>query len=161
MINTDQLREYVIRPVLERMGVYSKAGENLLVLTAAAESRGGFYIHQLGNGPAVSIYQIEPATHDWLWLDYLRRDDKAGIHAGVAAFEIPGLYDDHNAWEMAGNLYYATGMCRTKYLTIPEALPDASDDYALAEYWKAYYNTYLGAGEVDEAVRLYREYGGA
>lgn len=159
MINTDQLREYVIRPTLQRMGVYSQSAENLLVLTAAAESGMGYYVHQLGHGPAVGIYQMEPATHDWLWDGWLRRSSKAAICAGVESCEVDGLYDGNNANEMAGNLYYATAMCRTRYLTVPDPLPAANDDVALAEYWKAHYNTYLGAGEVSEAVRLYREYG--
>lgn len=157
MIKHEHLREYVIRPVLHHLGLYSEAAEELLVLTAAVESQGGQYLHQLGKGPAVGIYQMEPATHDSLWANYLRyRHDLADK---VHELELPSFYGD-DAREMAGNLYYATAMARVFYLSKPGAIPKAADVRGLAAYWKIYFNTHLGAGTVEKAVQAYLRYTG-
>ena len=60
--------------------------------------------------------------------------------------------------ELAGNLYYATAMARIHYLRRPERLPSAMDVEGLAQYWKDHYNTYLGAGTPEKAVKMYYQY---
>ena len=154
MIDHKQLREYVIRPVLHHLGLYSEAAEELLVLTAAVESQGGQYLHQLGKGPAVGIYQMEPATHDDLWQNYLRYKTELSDKITDLASELFGQH----ANEMAGNLYYATAMARIHYLRKPGAIPNKSDVRGLAGYWKSHYNTHLGAGTVEKAVQAYFRY---
>lgn len=66
-INCEQLRLYVIRPTLEKIELWSEAAENLLLGTTAQESHMGTYIKQVGKGPALGIYQMEPATHKDIW----------------------------------------------------------------------------------------------
>lgn len=147
-IHAKQLRECIIRPVLRDLGLYSEAAEELLMLTAATESLCGKYLHQVG-GPALGIYQMEPATHDDLWVNYLKY--KPALSEKVARY-------GHEARELPGNLYYATAMARIHYLRRPEALPSAMDERALASYWKAHFNTHLGAGTVEKAIENYRQY---
>lgn len=147
-INPGQLREYVIRPTLKELGAYSESAEELLMLTAATESLCGKYLHQVG-GPALGIYQMEPATHDDLWVNYLKY--KPALAEKVARY-------GHEARELPGNLYYATAMARIHYLRRPEALPSAMDERGLASYWKTWYNTHLGAGTVEKAIENYRAY---
>ena len=55
-----QLKELIER-VLRKVNLYSDAAVDLLMLTAAQESACGKYIRQLGNGPALGIFQMEPA----------------------------------------------------------------------------------------------------
>lgn len=151
----EQLREYIIRPVLHKMGVYTEAGEELLVLTAATESLGGTFIHQVGGGPALGIYQMEPATCRDCYENYLKYnpglmmsvDDYTSDEATCPKYE-----------QMVGNLCYATAMCRAQYLRFSEPLPPAYDIPALAEYYKQYWNTYLGSASVEDAIRNYRDY---
>src|SRR5699024_8406520 len=112
-IDHGQLREYVIRPVLEKMGVYTKAGEELLVLTAATESLGGTYIHQVGGGPALGIYQMEPASYWDLWTNYL--DYNYWLVERIQQV-CPTAGNDDSDTEMIGNLFYATAMARSFYL---------------------------------------------
>lgn len=150
MINWEQLLEYVITPAINRMGVGGKSAENLLLLTACAESRCGYYIHQVGGGPAKGIFQMEPATHDDIWDNYLQYRP----HYATAIEEVGSMY---LAEELTWNLMYAAMMTRAHYLRVMEPLPPAWDDWALAEYYKQYYNTYLGAATVEEAVEKYRE----
>ena len=65
-----QLRN-LIRRVLIGIGGYSEEAENLLMGTAAQESALGEYIRQLGNGPALGIFQMEPETFDDIVRNYL------------------------------------------------------------------------------------------
>lgn len=147
-IHPGQLREYVTRPVLKKMGVYSEAAEELLMLTAAQESLCGKFVHQVG-GPALGIYQMEPATHDDIWDNFLRY--KSGLREVVQRL-------GRLSAELPGNLYYATAMTRVHYLRVDERLPSAMDVDGLANYWKRHYNTIKGAGTVAEAVGHYNKF---
>lgn len=145
-IHPGQLREYIIRPVLNRLGLYSEAAEELLMLTAATESLCGKFVHQVG-GPALGIFQMEPRTHDDIWDNFLRFKPDLAFrvkHFGRLSQQLPG------------NLYYACAMARVHYLRVPERLPSAIDVNGLADYWKAHYNTHLGAGKPEEAIQNYK-----
>lgn len=153
MIDAKQLRELVIRPVLEHLNLYSPVAENLIAGTAAQES-GLRYLHQMGRGPAVGLWQMEPATHDDLWTNYLRYNQK--LSQLVHDLELPAWAA--GASEMAGNMYYAAAMCRVHYKRVKAPLPaDPNDVWAIAQYWKSYYNTPLGKGKVEEFVLNYEK----
>jgi len=62
-LDAGQLRMYVVRPVLRVMSAWSQPAEDLVMGTAAQESR-LTYLRQLGGGPALGLWQMEPATHD-------------------------------------------------------------------------------------------------
>ena len=153
-IDAKQLRELVIRPTLSYLELWSEEAEDLLMGTAAQESHLGTYLMQLGGGPALGIFQMEPATHKDILVNYLsyRKDLESKV----------GASDE--AEGMVGNLYYATVMARIHYLRVPEALPNKSElsdtQYVqeLASYWKSYYNTPLGKGTVEEFIENYRKY---
>lgn len=153
-MDPDQLRE-LIKDVLEEMDLYSESAVELLMMTACQESHCGRYIKQLGGGPALGIFQMEPATHSDLWMNYLvyKRHlvDKINHVAGTTSV------DDNLT--LRGNLIYQIAMARIHYLRVPERLPRATDVEGMARYWKKYYNTYLGKGTVEEAVGNYRRYG--
>lgn len=156
----DQLR-ILIRYVLKKLGWYSSDAVELLMLTAAAESNLGQYIYQVG-GPALGIYQMEPTTHDDIWDNYLSYNQS--VADKIHQFAITGhLYDydikghGPEAEQMAGNLYYSTAMARALYRRFPEALPNGDDVASMARYYKRYWNTHLGASEVDKTIKKYRE----
>lgn len=146
-LDPQQFRLLVIRPVLERLGLHSQAAENLILGTALQESRLK-YLKQLGAGPALGLMQMEPATHNDIWDNYLRYQP-----------ELAGLVKDFGLLggralptTMAGNAYYAVAMARVHYRRVAAPIPGALDARALAAYWKQYYNTPGGAGTVDEAL---------
>lgn len=147
-IRPGQLREYIIRPVLNRIGLYSEAAEELLMLTAATESLCGEYIHQVG-GPALGIFQMEPRTHDDIWDNFLKYKPALASHIKVYG---------RLAQQLPGNLYYACAMARIHYLRVKSRLPSAVDVDGLAQYWKDHYNTHLGAGRPEEAAHNYRKF---
>lgn len=154
MINLDQFRELIVRPTLLHINMHSEAAENLLIGTALVETNTE-EIRQLGPGPALSFYQIEPATHDDIWENYLsHRPERAYkvrdlISHRFANAEIP-------ASELIGNLPYATAIARVKYWRVPEPLPKADDVEGLAAYWKQHYNTEHGAGNPAKFVKRYK-----
>jgi hypothetical protein len=143
MIRAAELKRWVIRPVLAELELGGAAAEELLLGTAAVESRLGAYLDQTtpGPGPAYGIYQMEAATHDDLWDNFIRfRQPLAADVMRFHAMRPEGVAQLH------GNLYYATAMARALYLRAKAPLPAAGDRAGQARYWKAHWNTELGAG---------------
>lgn len=139
-------RSTVIVPTLQQIGLYSEAAADLLLGTALQESN---LIHrrQIGGGPGRGYYQMEPATHDDIWKNYLayRKKLAATIGGLVAAGG-----DRLRALET--NDTYATGMARVHYMRVPAPLPSSGDVKAMANYWKLHYNTVLGVGTAKQFV---------
>ena len=131
----------IIEPVLCHLEAFSPAASQLLLGTAVHESGGLRHRRQVGGGPARSYFQMEGATHDDIWDNYLRY--KSDLKAKVEALIQPGA-DKHH--ELEHNDNYAAAMARVHYRRVPAALPSFNDLDAQANYWKQYYNTPLGAG---------------
>lgn len=146
-LDPQHFRTLIIRPVLTQLQLHSPAAENLLLGTALQESQLK-YLKQLGAGPALGALQMEPATHDDIWHNYLAyQPDLVSKLKSITRAIGPG-----NAAEMIGNLYYAVAMARVHYRRVAAPLPAAIDARGLAAYWKQYYNTPGGAGTVEEAL---------
>lgn len=60
----------MIAPVLDKIGLWSHSAEELVFRTAIVES-GLTYYKQHGKGPALGLWQIEPATHEGLYTNFL------------------------------------------------------------------------------------------
>ena len=153
-IDPNQLRSLIIQPALQAIGLWTPAAEQLVLGTACQESMCGTYIKQLGKGPALGIYQMEPATHNDLHVNFLafKRDLNVKVNnlsLGIAKAE-----------ELIWNLNYATAMCRVHYFRIKAPLPAVHDIRAQARYWKKYYNTHLGAGTEEEYLKNWERYSG-
>jgi len=172
----------VVRPVLkgmaevtERKSLYSKAAERLVLGTAIQESR-LISLRQLAHrdgrrGPALGLYQIEPATHRDVWENYARFRPEI-VHflqqlvpwhegslqvAEEGAVGQPIIFGWPKDNLLVWNLAYATAIARLVYYRAPAPLPRANDLEGLARYWKRYYNTTQGAGEGAEFVKAYEE----
>lgn len=148
MIKADDLRA-VIKPVLVDLGCWSTAAENLLLGTCAVESAMGTYLFQV-QGPALGIFQMEPATHDDIHRHFLAY--RPELRAKVLNWSVTG----GTASELAWNLAYAAAMCRVHYLRDSQPLPQADDIPALAATWKRHYNSHLGKGEEADYIAAYR-----
>lgn len=143
-IRVDDLRKYVIRPALSPYGLWSDVAEELLLLTAAQESKLGYYLHQLGDGPALGPWQMEPDTFNWL------RDG--------TTFEFVNPLKGRHAEEMMYDLRLAAVAARLRYYIDPVALPATKDAATLAQLWKRVYNTSAGKGKWEEAAEAYQHY---
>ena len=146
-MNLENLRELVIRPALQHIELWSQAAENLVLGTALVESNAE-YLHQV-KGPALGLWQMEPATHDDIWINFLQYN--ASLREWLKELQTPAAFTN-GANELIGNLYYGAAMCRIHYRRVAEPLPKAKDAEAMAAYWKAHYNTSAGAGRVEKAL---------
>lgn len=144
-------RDTIVKPALIGLDRWSEWAEKLIMGTAAQESHLE-YTHQLGGGPALGYFQMEPATHDDCWTNYI--DYRASLKAKVIAVRnAPGV---PKAADMETNHKYAAAMARVKYMRVSESLP--TDGKGIARYWKTYYNTPLGAGTVSEFIANWNRY---
>ena len=145
-LDQDQFLQYVMRPALDELGenLNSLAAERLLMGTALQES-GLVYLRQLGAGPALGIYQMEPATHEDIWDNFLKYHTPLLLQVGSRFTAKP----ERLIWD----LKYATKMARLHYYRVKEALPEAGDVAGMAAYWKRYYNTPAGKGTEEEFVK--------
>lgn len=150
-MNKQQFTKFVIEPVLRSMGLYSEEAVRLLLMIMAHESRKGYYIKQTV-GPAVGVYQMEPATHDDI-IKFLK-NRKPRVHKDVNNWSI--IQDTvTESYEMAGNMYYATAMARAFFLRFPESLPKGSDE-ELARYAKKRWNTSAGKATWQDYLSAYQ-----
>ena len=105
------------------------------------------------HGPALGPFQLEPATHEDIWANYLAHNP--GLSSLVTALSIPAAHVELEN-ELMGNLWYAAAMCRVFYRRVPEALPAAGDLAGQAAYYKLHYNTPAGAATTDEYIANWR-----
>jgi hypothetical protein len=173
VINARDLRDLVIIPTLKEMdklwpGAYTPQAVNLLVGVAYKESliddpNDGIqgrstHLKQL-SGPALGIYQIEPATHDDNWITYLNsRPDKAEyMHRLMRprAFDSPQAFHE----ELVDNLRYATAQARLKFWRREIAWPtNPKDIEALGVIWDQAYNANPNKGTVTEFVKQFPKF---
>jgi hypothetical protein len=149
-LNRSQFQRYVLRPSLEKIGLYSPQAERLLTMIVAHESLKGHYIVQT-TGQAKGLYQMENATHD----DVLR-----WVHKNRPELyrQIVEMGDGQpSAVKLITDLDYATAMARAFFLRFPEALPTGNDE-ELAAYAKKRWNTSLGKATPDDYLKAYQSW---
>lgn len=151
-LDVQQFRNFIVRPTLSAINLYSKSAEHLIVGTALIESDME-YIYQVPAGPAVSILQMEPETYKDVrkrlytqFKQYLQP-----ILDYFAITEIP----TKPAW-LIGNLYAAVTFARLKYYYDKEPLPKEDDWQNLAGYYKRVYNTHLGKATIRNAEIIFK-----
>jgi hypothetical protein len=154
MYTASVFRRNVIDVALHSIGLYSEAASDLLLGTAVQESGGFRWNRQLGHGPARGYFQMEIATHDDIWTNYLKY--KHALGEKVKATLKPG--ESATAETLVTNDYYAAAMARIRYMRVPAPLPPAGNVEALAKYWKHYYNTPHGGGKPEQFVANWQKY---
>lgn len=150
MLKVDQLRELIIKPTLNDLVMNSPEAVELLIFTCANESLGGTYLKQV-NGPALGIYQMEPATYNDIWQNFIvsRTSILLTLSSHFQAYRMPD--EDRMIWD----LRFATAMARLHYERVNQPLPDAKDTYGLWTYYKQHYNTAYGEAQKDQAIQKY------
>lgn len=150
-LDPEQLLRFVIQPALARLAPfipYSVQATQLVLGTAITESK-LVYIDQIDRagkpGPAYGLWQMERATY----ADLFQRMTPELRAVVSSMFSFDGSVD-----ELHGNLYLGAAICRVKYFMTPDRIP--VDHKAMAELWKRRYNTYLGAGTVEKALKDFK-----
>lgn len=153
MLNIKQLREELIRPTLNKIGLWSRSAENLIIGTGLIESKYEF-IKQV-NGPALSFWQIEPATYKWL-LSKLKQHSYVKEKAcALLGYEFIPSDPTH----LMSNMQLAIIMCRMRYFVVPTGLPHADNIIELSKYWGRHYQSQSIPEKMDLFVHLYDIYG--
>ena len=164
-VDINQFREEIVRPVLHDLKMYSPVAENLIMGTAAQES-GFTYLKQLGGGPALGMFQVEPATAEDILFRYLkgRKDLRRRFESAVQStpphsIDWETITIAHVSERLISDLKFGVALCRLRYWMVPEGMPSRADDLpALARYYKAHYNTPLGKATEHEFLNNYRRY---
>ena len=156
-LNLSQVKHLIVTPVMAHLGateprLNTPAAINLVTGIGNKESLGYTYIQQIGGGPALSPWQMEPASRADLVDRVLAEPANARLAAALVSLEIPGY--DLDA-QMVGNLFYACALCRLKVWFDPAPLPGESDAEGLCAAWKRIWNTSAGAGVVDAPTIAY------
>ena len=153
MLDKDDLR-IVIADVLKRLGMYSESATELLMGTCAVESNLGEYDEQIGGGPALGVFQMEPNTMNDIWSNYIRYREGLRILL-IEEFGMNGPDKER----LKNDLEYGIVMARLKYRRSPLALPKSDKDIeGLARVWKKVYNTDLGKGSTEKFISKYKKY---
>ena len=128
----------------------------LLMGTAAVES-GCEHRIQMDNGPARGLWQMERETHDDIWINFLNA--RPPVAHKVALFGTEAFRDQKTLFpkfeQITGNSWYACAMARMHYLRVKDPIPSFEDPEAIGRYWKTFYNTAGGGGDVDTFVKKY------
>ena len=141
-MNPVLVKDHVIIPALVAIDSYSEEAVELIWQTGAAESL--YKTTRQIKGPARSWFQMERATHDDIWTNYLGPSSRQYLVDGLQELSRrPGDFG-----EMENNPWYAAAMCRIHYLRVPEALPEVDNTIGQAHYWKDHYNTKFGKGTI-------------
>ena len=144
-MNAQQLHDHIIKPTLEYMGGnYNTPEARLLLLgTAAIESDCGYYIKQV-NGPALGIWQPEPATHDDIW----ENCDALSFDGGDIAMLLYSLAPLGKCGDMAliASPMYCCAIARLKYSMEDSPLPKITGNrkHDEVEFYNYYVNYYHG-----------------
>lgn len=148
-----QFKYRILVPTLTRIGLDETNRISLVLGTCLKESANLTYVVQIPNGPALGFGQMEPATHADLWANYLAFRPELADKVRRLAGRTNNFEGDHPpaVSELIGNAAYAVAMVAVHYRRVPAALPP-NEPYALAAYWKKYYNTALGKGDIVEAL---------
>lgn len=131
----------LIANTLNEMGRYSTEAVELLLMIAAHESHMGKYRRQLGGGPALGIYQIEPETHDSIW-DHC---DSIGKLAKLMNIK-------RDVSRLVNGDRYATFVARCYLLMDENPLPKTPEK--MAQYCKDYWNR-TGAATPEDYLNAY------
>jgi hypothetical protein len=121
------------------------------MLTAATETNLGEYIVQLGSGPGLGIFQMEPATFEDIKVNYL------AYHPELRN-RIREILGDLDIDELENDIRAQIIFARLLYYRVPKPIPNKNDIPGLANYYKLYFNTVKGAAVVADVVKKYKKY---
>lgn len=149
MLDSGQLANLIIKPALQDLNLFSEPMCQLLLFTCALESVGGTYIHQI-NGPSLGIYQMEPATYNDIWTNWIAAHQNLRLQF-LHHFNASVMPDEHR---LIYDIRFATAMTTIHYARVHEAIPDPNFD-TMWDYYKRYYNTSKGKADQDHALNAW------
>lgn len=157
MLDLQNVLDCWVKPALEYFPseLNTPNRQQFMVAIGCAESE-YTWIQQV-NGPALGFWQMEEFTFYDCITNFLNYESifTPGWNriTGSQATNDPNEVDQMIDWKRIGyNCRFACYMAAIKIYRAPPALPAFGDIQGMAEYWKTYYNTSQGAGQVQEAI---------
>ncbi len=152
-ICANELSQWIIKPSLEALGDYSPLAAQLLLATAAQESRLGLHCHDQ-QSQGLGLYRMTKEKHRELWDRYLIQfPDLASRQRGLASQQ-QFLLDPER--ELMTNLSYSTGMAWMIYRRANVLAGPFADPVHLAQLWVAFFDN--GSGNVRNADMFLQNY---
>ena len=138
----------IIEWTLNKMNMYSDDAAAMIYRTGMAET-GYKHLKQMGGGPAIGFFQIEPATMNDVIDNYVsyRPQIKTDLYA-------LGFDDKDAEMRVMSSIALQVAFCRLCYRRDSKAIPKLENIKAQAEYWKRVYNTKLGKGTVKHFLEM-------
>ena len=133
------------------MGLYSEDAVDLVYKTGNAET-GYRHLKQMGGGPAIGFWQVEPATLIDIMDNYVNY--RPELLKGLISL---GYNQSNIETRVMGNIALQAVFCRLKYKRDKYPLPKSDDLKAQAKYWKRVYNTRLGKGTIEHFMEANNE----
>jgi len=132
----------IIKYVLGKINMDSEEARAMIFATGKAES--GFRALEQMGGPAVGFFQVEPATIQDVWDNYVfyRPEIKTDLYA-------LGFDEEDMKHSVMSNIGLQVAFARLQYRRFKDPLPGAQDMQGQAKYWKKFYNTELGRGTIE------------
>lgn len=153
------LVDYIIKPSLAHLATIklkadSPASRQFMLAVAAIESRCGEYFKQMGNGPALGIWQVEPATSDDIYEHYLSGeiDLRDCIDSMMVQVWHPGV-QQHIVSPM-----YNCAIARMCVYRQADPMPDFGDKDGMWSLYKKYFNSSLGASTYEKWCDCWDEF---
>ena len=144
------LKSYVLPGLAFGGDGFNSIARQHQVLGTGLKESGYVHTRQIGGGPALGFFQMEPATHSDILKNFIAyRPDLAKV-----VYELTGSYTP-SAEVLIANPIYAAFMCGIQYLRSPLPLAGPFDSFGQACLWKKVYNG-PGAGVVSDAVQYFR-----
>lgn len=160
MISLDQIKTLIHDTCFELGDKYASPEAVQLVLETGLVESKYKWIRQLGDGPARSFWQIEPATAVDNLAHYIKhRFDLMHKCAEVSMVDLKHWQNySEPLWEdiLEKNLSAAIIHCRIKFWRIPKRLPNTLE--GRAKYWKNYYNTSQGKGSEEHYIESVKDW---
>ena len=154
-MDKNQLRSLIEQTLKEidksKPGLFNAYAVDLLMGTSAQESHLGTYIRQLGNGPALGIFQMEPNTFEDIMDNFLYYQPDL-LRDIKQACNVARLTPTTLMYNLKVSIVFA----RLHYWRVSDPLPATINGMAL--YWKEHYNTRLGKGKPEEFIENYKRY---
>ena len=151
-IDISHIKAFVVQPALAAIELGGLAAVNQVTGTALAETNAE-YLRQLGRGPAVSLWQLEPITAQDIYYRWLHLPDQVRLLVLVQQL-LPRVIDLEE--QLITDLRFGAIMCRLKYRMSPRALPAADDAAGMAALHKDVYNSAYGAADPLRNTPLFR-----
>jgi hypothetical protein len=132
----------IIKYVLGKIDMDSEDARAMIFATGKAES--GYRVLEQMGGPAVGFFQVEPATAQDVWDNYVfyRPQIKTDLYA-------LGLDDGDLKHSIMSSIALQVAFARLQYRRFKDPLPKSDNKEAQAKYWKKFYNTELGRGTIE------------